>query len=304
MTKDKKKILVIADEHFDKSILYEALCHYALDIAHSTNEGIHLLDSQVYCAILIDYQLPSMSGLAALKQINQKTHQAIPSILILERGQEKIAVAAMKEGVSDYLVKTEMIPSILNMTVQRAIEHKKWERIYQSFSVQDENDASGITDPATELFNQHYFETRLREELKRSQRFNFPVSLIIFQVDQYNELSDLYGSSNVDTILKELGQLFSRNLRASDLIARIKENKFALLLPHTNVKQARIAWKRLEDEAIAYPIATPHANVYLTLKATVTCLNQEIEMIDQLIEDLSTFLQKQNPTTQSLSLYK
>ncbi len=102
-------------------------------------------------------------------------------------------------------------------------------------------------DRMTRLFIHHYFQIRLLEEMKRSQRYKTPMSIIISDIDHFKDFNDTYGHQQGDTVLKEAARIFKDQLRKIDLPARYGGEEFAVILPETNLKQAGAVAQRLRQ---------------------------------------------------------
>jgi diguanylate cyclase (GGDEF)-like protein len=89
------------------------------------------------------------------------------------------------------------------------------------------------TDALTGLTNRRQFNSRLHEEVARVRRHETPLSLALFDLDDFKRLNDFYGHPMGDRILKELGKLVRQNIRESDLPARYGGEEFAIILPET-----------------------------------------------------------------------
>jgi PAS domain S-box-containing protein len=76
---------------------------FIVDTAVSPQEGLALLASKQYDAVISDYQMPGMDGIALLKEI--RTKSAIPFILFTGRGREEVAIEAINNGATFYMQK-------------------------------------------------------------------------------------------------------------------------------------------------------------------------------------------------------
>ncbi len=101
------------------------------------------------------------------------------------------------------------------------------------------------TDAITGLTNRRQFNVRLLEEIARARRHETPLSLALFDLDDFKKLNDFYGHPVGDRILKELGHLIRNNIRESDLAARYGGEEFALILPETRETEAYELLERL-----------------------------------------------------------
>ncbi len=103
-----------------------------------------------------------------------------------------------------------------------------------------------IMDYLTGIYNIRYFYSRLEEEFSRAERYQMPLSCIMFDIDHFKKINDSYGHRIGDFILREFSQLVKRYTRKSDLLARYGGDEFILLLPQTSLKGALNEARRLQ----------------------------------------------------------
>jgi len=102
-----------------------------------------------------------------------------------------------------------------------------------------------ITDSLTGLFHHKYFELRLKEELDRSKRYKYPLTLAMIDIDFFKKINDTYGHLAGDKILEGIAMLLKEKTRLSDIIARYGGEEFAVILPHISYKNALTVSERL-----------------------------------------------------------
>lgn len=102
-----------------------------------------------------------------------------------------------------------------------------------------------ITDYLTGIYNIRYFYSRIEEEFSRAERYRFPLSCIMLDIDHFKKINDAYGHRVGDIVLREFAQLIRQHTRKSDLCARYGGEEFIILLPQTSLKGARIEAERL-----------------------------------------------------------
>lgn len=95
-----------------------------------------------------------------------------------------------------------------------------------------------ITDPLTGLYNRRKILQEIEDEKLRAERYVCNVSLLIFDIDHFKNINDMYGHGEGDLILKELGELIRSSIRATDVFARWGGEEFMLLLPETDLTSA------------------------------------------------------------------
>jgi len=96
-------------------------------------------------------------------------------------------------------------------------------------------------DRLTGLYNSDYFSKRLKEELKRAERFKHPLSLIMIDIDQFREFIATFGQVKGNRLLNKLARVIRRNTRETDIIARCSEEKFAVILPNVDERAPTVA---------------------------------------------------------------
>jgi len=101
------------------------------------------------------------------------------------------------------------------------------------------------TDMLTGLFNRRYFFEQANREISRSNRQQLPLSLLIIDIDRFKTINDKFGHPIGDIILTKVAHNCSTLMREEDVLARIGGEEFAILLPNTSLKDARIMAERI-----------------------------------------------------------
>jgi diguanylate cyclase (GGDEF)-like protein len=96
-----------------------------------------------------------------------------------------------------------------------------------------------LRDGLTGCFNRGHALESLDLEVRRAKRATRPLSLIIFDIDNFKEVNDRYGHLAGDTILAEVGRLLVRVLRATDIKCRYGGDEFLVILPDTPLAGAK-----------------------------------------------------------------
>ncbi|MDZ8222402.1 PAS domain-containing protein [Nostoc sp. ChiVER01] len=128
MSQQQRTLLIVDDSPEDRELYRQYLLRdreYSYTILEATLgvQGLELWERHQPDAILLDYQLPDLDGLEFLAQLQPLTPQpCLPVIVVTAQGNEAIAVQAIKAGAQDYIVKEQITPERLQITVNGAIK--------------------------------------------------------------------------------------------------------------------------------------------------------------------------------------
>ena len=140
------------------------------------------------------------------------------------------------------------------------------------------------TDGMTGICNRRHFLTLAELEWNRTSRHNRPLSFLIFDIDYFKSINDRYGHQAGDEVIVHLANLAGSCKRASDVLARIGGEEFALLLPETDLAQAEIMAERLRREIATHPIVTASHPIPTTVSIGIAARSPEVSNVSQLMK--------------------
>lgn len=146
------------------------------------------------------------------------------------------------------------------------VNAKLAQMIAERILAQEQLEVLARTDPLCGLYNRRHFFTLAEAAFKKAARYNRPLSVILFDIDNFKIVNDTYGHNTGDQALIHVAGLTRLAARDTDIVARHGGDEFILLLPETDEAAAVQAAERLRQEIENTPIqAEGH-----TLTCTVT----------------------------------
>lgn len=231
---DMRRILVVDDDPAIVRQVVDTLGekNYLIDTAKDGVEAIEKVRSEPPDLMLLDVMMPKMNGLEVCRIVKSLSNEAfIPIILVTVKGDIDSKVTGLKLGADDYLAKPfnplELQARVDSMLRIKALQDK-------INTKRRELEALSITDDLTKLFNHRAMQQRLRDEFRRAQRYNEPLSILMLDIDHFKEVNDRHGHQFGDLVLRQLAELMLKCVRQIDVVARYGGEEFLVILPQTH----------------------------------------------------------------------
>jgi diguanylate cyclase (GGDEF)-like protein len=143
-----------------------------------------------------------------------------------------------------------------------------------------------ITDGLTGLYNHRFFIARLTEEIKRVDRYDRPLSLIIMDIDYFKHYNDRHGHQGGDEILRGVASLIIKTIRSADIAARYGGEEFVVILPETGKEQAVKMAERTRGVIENYPFQKRETQPggRLTVSVGVATFKDDATNADELVK--------------------
>ena len=148
-------------------------------------------------------------------------------------------------------------------------EIKKISVIHQLQQTRRKLHQLAIVDPLTNAYNRRYFFNHAQVQLSRSGINGHSNAIVLMDVDHFKNINDTYGHIIGDQVLMGLAALCQENLRGCDLLARFGGEEFIMLLPHTELDEARQIADRLREIIDRKKIATDQGRLAVTVSMGV-----------------------------------
>ena len=238
------RVLQVEDTEDDAALVAAALSRAGYQVfarrVDTADDLRQELDGSEWDLVIADYTIPGFSGTKALAIVREQ-HPDLPFIFVSGTIGEDTAVAAMKTGAHDYIMKgnlARLAPAVereLREAAVRRERHIANQRVaYLAYH-----------DSLTDLPNRTLFQDRLQQAILRSHRDDRGVSVLLIDLDGFKEVNDVLGHHAGDLVLQEVAMRLRGSLRASDTVARLGGDEFAVLLPGTDVNRAELAARKV-----------------------------------------------------------
>ncbi|MGA1825989.1 MAG: diguanylate cyclase [bacterium] len=113
-----------------------------------------------------------------------------------------------------------------------------------------------ITDPLTDMYNLRYFTKSLNNEINRMKRHPGSLCLLVLDIDDFKSYNDTFGHLAGDTLLKKISKILKRNLRTIDIACRYGGDEFVVILPETDLSQAKIVAEKIKEKVAHLSLRT------------------------------------------------
>ena len=127
-------------------------------------------------------------------------------------------------------------------------------------------------DPLTDVLNRRGFERELKRSLAYVKRYGTSAALIYVDLDGFKPVNDRHGHGAGDLVLKAVAAALLRGVRASDLVARVGGDEFAVLLWNVNGTEAAAKAAALEAAVYATPVRWNASTLVVGASAGVALL--------------------------------
>jgi diguanylate cyclase (GGDEF)-like protein/PAS domain S-box-containing protein len=164
------------------------------------------------------------------------------------------------------------IGSCIDITDHKEMEEELWQL--------------ATTDGLTGFLNRRHFLVRLQEEFDRMQRnAELQSSVLMLDLDYFKRINDNYGHAVGDAVLKHFAEIIGSQQRKIDVVGRLGGEEFAIILPDTNLSDARVFAERLRKAVADKPLQQQSAIIDVTVSIGIALLCAVTESPDKVLRD-------------------
>lgn len=234
----KQRVLVVDDQPINLKILGQALSgDYQVLVASNAEQALQIAMTQQPDLILLDIIMQGMDGYQTCRALKQNPRTVnIPIIFSTSMDSEEDEVKGLEAGAADYITKPYNL-ALVKARVRNQMQLKKKTDLLEKLV---------SLDGLTEIPNRRYFEQQYEVEWRRAQRAGSDISICMIDIDFFKQFNDNYGHGAGDICLQRVAKTLMDNAkRSGDLVARYGGEEFVVLLPDTELEDAKIVTERL-----------------------------------------------------------
>lgn len=183
--------------------------------------------------ILLELALGNPDILGTVRLIH-RTKPEVPLIVIGDPLEKEIAVASLREGAMDYLLKNHLETGTLSRVLRGALERNTLKGL-----------ADLLRDPLTGLYIRDGFLTLGSHIMDSAREKSGTLVLLCARLENLERIKKEFGQNAAESSLREVATLLTRSFRRTDLIARIGESQFAALAVNAVEPSAPVLLQRL-----------------------------------------------------------
>ncbi len=199
------------------------------DIETKPSEEIKNMASEDITLSVLDIPLND------LKEISMVMKFPVPILVISDNIPENLII---RGEAYDYIV-NPIIEYELSIKLKNLMKIKELKEQIGSISTRDD---------LTGLHNRKYLLERMESEMSRARRYNSTLSCILFDLDFFKVINDMYGYEWGDVLLKKVSEMLLNLARKEDIVTRYGDEEFMVVLPDTSEENAFIFAERFRRD--------------------------------------------------------
>lgn len=283
MASHAARLLVAEDDESLRNLLvrYFTSLGHAVEGCPDGAAAVGQLATGQYDVVLTDVLMPGANGLDVMRAA-KGVDRFVEVIFLTGAPDLSTTVKALREGDAfDYILKPFPNVEILRATVERALERRALRQANERLARELERLRS--TDALTGTLNRRALFDLGEREFARSARHHEPLSLIMFDLDQFRDTNEQYGAAAGDAVLTHFARICRELLRTEDVLARYWADKFICLLPAAEIRSAEAVAERICARAASTPVPTDESTVPVHASAGVASRQDADRSLDTLL---------------------
>lgn len=238
-------ILIVDDSPIYRKLVEQSLSdgYHQILFAKDGREALRAFDEKHPEVVITDWSMPDISGPELCQHIrrNSQPHYAY-IILVTSNTNKAQVIEGLSAGADDYLTK----PFDPGELLARVGVGRRIIQLHREVEAKNRQlEQLALTDSLTSLPNRRAIDLWVDGQLSSAARHDFPVWVVMADLDHFKRVNDTYGHEAGDTVLKNFGAILKASTRRSNICGRLGGEEFVVVLTHTDEQQTKIAIERI-----------------------------------------------------------
>lgn len=290
MSNKDLSIIIVDDLQFSRIVVKAALKkagYNGVRMADSASEALRMLEEQAADVVLADWMMPEMNGIELTDRIRQNDEEkGIYTAIILFTANEGIEylVKAFDHGVDDYLRKPpnphELAARVSAAARLSVMQNDMLETSRLMEKTIQRLQKTALLDDLTGAGNERMLRTELEAHIQEASTRNGGVCLAMISLNELDEVKATQGDQAEEDILISLYRRLRRTVRPTDIVTRLENNTFGIIMHHSNLGTFRMsALDRIKKSINQRPFITEVGSMNITASIGVHYYNGDEPVI-------------------------
>jgi diguanylate cyclase (GGDEF)-like protein len=229
--------------------------------------------------LISDWVMPRLDGLDLCRRIRAEGGDRYTYIILLtSRNRREERLEGLRAGADDFLtkppdpdelaVRLEIAGRILNLYDQLALKNSQLVEL-------------ATVDELTGVKNRRRFREDLELLFAQADRQGSPLSVLMVDIDHFKQYNDTFGHPAGDEVLRQVGTILRKYVRAHDVVARYGGEEFVVLMPATRANEALEVAERLRAAIAFQPWPLRKVTASLGMATTAPWTPNAAALVDQ-----------------------
>ena len=159
----------------------------------------------------------------------------------------KVPVLFVGEPINDVTIRA-LTYDYISTPINKDVLVTRINSLFKVKEFHDKINEVSTTDELTGLHNRKYLQERLDAEISRARRYKTPLSCLLFDIDFFKVVNDMYGYEWGDVLLKNFADKLKALIRKEDVLTRYGDEEFIVILPNTSEDNAFLFAERFRRD--------------------------------------------------------
>jgi two-component system cell cycle response regulator len=264
-------VLVLEDSPIEQRKLGDALAAAGQTVTRCSTvaEATEALKTGAHDLFIVSLGLRGEDALrfCATLRSNERTRH-LPILLVISEADTARLAKGLEIGVNDYITR----PYDRNELMARVRTQVRRRRLQELLRTNYQRGLeAALTDPLTGLYNRRYMAQHLPGLLAKAAAAGKPLALFMIDIDHFKKVNDSFGHDVGDEVLAEFAVRLASNVRAIDLPVRHGGEEFVVVMPDTELEDARRIAERIRLHVAGAPFRVMGGDELLSVTISVGC---------------------------------